>query len=189
MEGWTSTSEILQLGHPDLRARSPEVTDVLAEEFGTQARRLVSAIEAFRAEHGFGRAIAAPQIGLAARVVAVDLGGGPFLVINPEVTWRSPETFTMWDDCMSFPWILVRLRRHRFVRLSYTDESGRLKEWSDLDQATSELMQHEIDHLDGVLAVDRALDSSALISREMYERFPDRFSSQVDYTIPRSREV
>jgi peptide deformylase len=89
----------------------------------------------------------------------------------------------MWDDCMSVPWLLVRLRRHRSVSLEYTDREGRRQSWQDLDVATSELMQHEVDHLDGVLLVDRAEDAGAMVAREVFERDPDRFRAEVDYTI------
>jgi peptide deformylase len=56
---------------------------------------------------------------------------------------------------MSFPWLMVKVQRHKSISITYQDESGQVKEWNHIDQATSELLQHEIDHLDGVLAVDR----------------------------------
>jgi peptide deformylase len=86
---------------------------------------------------------------------------------------------------MSFPWIMVRLRRHRSVSLHYVDEDGRTREWRQLEQSTSELLQHEIDHLDGILAVDRALERESIISREVYERDISHFAKQVDYVIPK----
>ena len=91
----------------------------------------------------------------------------------------------MWDDCMSFPWIMVRLRRHRSISLQYVDEDGRTREWRQLEQSISELLQHEIDHLDGILAIDRALDRESIISREVYERDFAQFARQVDYVIPK----
>ncbi|TFH48520.1 MAG: peptide deformylase, partial [Lysobacterales bacterium] len=95
----------------------------------------------------------------------------------------SPETFTMWDDCMSFPFVLVRVRRHRAISVRFLDDEGQMKEMEKLDQATSELLQHEIDHLNGVLAVDHALDEDALVSREVFEENPDWFAAKVDYVI------
>ena len=90
----------------------------------------------------------------------------------------------MWDDCMSFPWLMVRLRRHRSISLRYTDEDGQTREWLEVDQSTSELLQHEIDHLNGILAIDRALDRDSIISREIYEADRAAFARQVDYVIP-----
>jgi peptide deformylase len=84
---------------------------------------------------------------------------------------------------MSFPFLMVKLRRFRSISVHYEDEAGRTHEWTRLDLAISELLQHEIDHLDGVLAVDRALDSNSLVSRQVYEANRSEFDQQVDYAI------
>ena len=172
-------SEVLLLGDPRLRARSREVESYDQHEFDA----LASTLDDFRRTHGFGRAISAPQVGIAKRFIAVNLGKGTFFVVNPVVTWRSEETFTMWDDCMSFPDLLVRVERARSLSLDYVDEHGHRKEWRELDQAAAELLQHEIDHLDGVLAVDRAIDPESLVMRREYERNREYFDAKVDYAI------
>ena len=176
-------SAVLPLGDARLREVSTPVADVSDPVFVDAVRRLQAALQAFRAEHGFGRAIAAPQIGIPLRCVALDLGQGPLVIINPQITWMSPETFTMWDDCMCFPYLLIGVRRHRSISMNYADEKGRPREWNRLDQATSELLQHEIDHLDGVLAIDRALDRASIISRAAFDAGPETFRRQVDYVI------
>ena len=175
------TADILQLGAPGLRLRSREVggaDDPALHGPDGQIARLQATLEAFRREHGFGRAIAAPQIGLAYRIIAVNLGT-PFVVIDPEIVWRSDESFTLWDDCMSFPSLLVRVRRHRSISLRYRDEHGQPRTWEHLDPAAAELLQHEIDHLDGILAVDRADGPDALVTRAAYEQMPAYFQRQV----------
>jgi peptide deformylase len=174
-------SDILQLGHPSLRRRAEPVGDVTDEGFRREARLLTETLEAFRARFGFGRAIAAPQIGVAKRFVAADLGDGPFLLVDPRITWRSEETFTMWDDCMCFPDLLVRVRRHASVSLSYLDEKGESRVWDRLGLPVAELMQHELDHLDGVLAVDRAERVADIVGREAFEALREEFQSQVDH--------
>lgn len=171
--------DVLLLGDPRLRARSAEVAAYDADEFDA----LAATLDAFRRRHGFGRAISAPQIGIAKRFIAVNLGQGTFFVVNPVTTWRSEETFTLWDDCMSFPDLLVRVERARSLSLEYVDEQGRRQEWRELDQAAAELLQHEIDHLDGVLAVDRAMDRESLVMRREYERNRESFDAMVDYAI------
>ena len=176
-------AKVLLLGDPSLRKKSRPIDSVANADFRYQRDRLHATLEAFRAEHGFGRAISVPQIGVAQRFIAVNLGDGPFTMINPEITWVSGETFTMWDDCMSFPFLLVRVRRHRTVSVRYLDDSGAIRVMDRLDQATSELLQHEIDHLDGVLAVDHALDAEAIVSREVFEENPQWFADKVDYVI------
>ena len=172
-------AEVLLLGDPRLRVRSSDVESSDPRELDA----LAATLEAFRRQHGFGRAISAPQIGIARRFIAVNLGRGTFFVVNPAITWRSDETFTMWDDCMSFPDLLVRVERAKSLSLEYVDEQGRRKEWRELDQAAAELLQHEIDHLDGVLAVDRAIDDQSLVLRREYERNREYFDAKVDYRI------
>ncbi len=160
-----------------------DVDNVSTPEFQFNRDRLHATLEAFRSEHGFGRAISAPQIGVGQRFIAVNLGDGPFTIINPEITWCSPQTFTMWDDCMSFPFLLVRVRRHSSISVRFLDDHGNVRVMEQLDRATSELLQHEIDHLNGILAIDHALDADAIVSREAFEESPDRFARQVDYVI------
>jgi peptide deformylase len=171
--------DVLLLGDPRLRLRSNEVERFDSEAFDA----LAATLEAFRRTYGFGRAISAPQIGIAQRFIAVNLGAGTFFVVNPVITWRSDATFTMWDDCMSFPDLLVRLARNESISIDYVDERGRAKSWRELDRASAELLQHEIDHLDGILAVDRALDAESLVMRRAYEANRDYHDSRADYTI------
>jgi peptide deformylase len=175
--------KILLLGDPGLRKKCGPVDDVNSADFRRDRDRLHATLTTFRAEHGFGRAISAPQIGLARRFIAVNLGDQPFTMINPEITWRSPETFTLWDDCMSFPFLLVRVRRNCTICVRYLDDDGNIRVLDRLEQSTAELLQHEIDHLDGILAVDHALDADAIVSREVFEENPDWFADKVDYVI------
>lgn len=177
-------ARVLLLGEPDLRRVSAPVGDVGAPAFRADAGRLVATLAAFRRAHGFGRAISAPQIGVARRFIAVDLGDGPRLVVDPTIEWASDDRITMWDDCMSFPGLLVRVSRIRSITVRFRDVQGSEVVWERLDVATSELLQHEIDHLDGVLAVDRAIDRDAIVLREAFDRDPSRFLDQVDYAIP-----
>ena len=187
---------VLELGHPMLRRACQPVGERLADPgLREHAARLQATLAAFRSRHGFGRALAAPQVGLRARLVAMDLGAapypdggsGPLLLVDPEVTWRSDETFTLWDDCMSFPWLLVRVRRHRSLSLRFRDGAGRERRWDRVPPALSELLQHELDHLDGVLALDRAEPAApgldAVIGRGVFAAEPQRYRAQVDYAI------
>jgi peptide deformylase len=149
--------QVLVAGDPRLRGRAqpvaaitPDIRDAIAD--------VVDTLAAVRARHGFGRALAAPQIGIAKRIIAVDLGAGPFAVVNPEIRARSDDTFEVWDDCFSVPDELVRVRRHASVTIEYRDARFRDRLWRDLPRDLAELMQHELDHLDGVLMTDRALE-------------------------------
>jgi peptide deformylase len=174
---------VLLLGDPRLRRTAATVTDFDTPALRGDVACLLATLAHVRRVHGFGRALAAPQIGVSRRLIAVDFGPGPFLVVNPEIVWSSPETFTLWDDCLSAPDLLVRLRRARALTLRYQDVRGVAQVWEQLDPAASELMQHELDHLDGVLFTDHALDRDALVMRSVFEQDHARFRAQVDYVI------
>ncbi|MEM8995244.1 MAG: pyridoxal-phosphate dependent enzyme [Acidobacteriota bacterium] len=131
-------------------------------ELTGEVEALHAALADFRADRGFGRAIAAPQLGIAKRIVCMHLGARPIVLINPEITWRSDETFDVWDDCLSVPDVIVRVRRHRSISLTAYDGRGRRRRWTELPESLSELLQHEIDHLDGVLMTERAVGDDAV---------------------------
>lgn len=178
-----SGAQVLLMGDPRLREVARPVGDPTDATLVGPRAQLVAALEEFRREHGFGRAIAAPQIGVGRRFIALNLGEGPFVIHDPEITWRSQATFTLWDDCLSFPDLMVKVRRNESITVEFSDESGKRVTWERLERPLSELLQHEIDHLDGVLAVDRAVEPGALVLREVYERLRDELDAQVDYRI------
>jgi peptide deformylase len=114
-----------------------------------------AALADFRTRSGRGRGLAATQLGIAKRFFVLHLGAAPLAIINPQLSWRSDETAELWDDCLSLPELLVRVRRHCSVSLNYQDERGRIRHWPQLPPDLAELVQHETDHLDGVLMTDR----------------------------------
>lgn len=122
----------------------------------TNVADLAATLADFKARSGFGRAIAAPQIGIAKRLVVMDLGAGPVALVNPEITWRSVDGQTVWDDCLSVPDRVVQLHRARSISISYSDALGRQWVWERLAPDMAELLQHEIDHLEGTLISDHA---------------------------------
>jgi len=158
---------ILQLGDPLLRAVSAAVTDVAAA--GGVLCDLRDTLHEFQRTRGFGRGISAIQIGEPKRLIYIEFEGGAYCLHNPEYEFRSDRMFRLWDDCFSFPDLLVWLERHETVHIRYTDEEGVARRL-EATGALSELLQHEIDHLDGVLAVDRVLDSNSLCTREEWIR-------------------
>jgi len=116
-------------------------------------------ILAIRSKYGFGRGIAAPQIGLMKRIVCLNLDK-TYTLFNPSLTAMSEDVFELWDDCMSFPKLLVKVLRHQSCTLTFRDENWQEQIW-DLDGDLSELLQHEVDHLDGILATMRAIDDKS----------------------------
>lgn len=154
--------KVLTLGNPILRQISREIDQAQVRLLEKDARDLHNVLLRFREEHGFGRGIAAPQLGNLKRMIALNLNGKQTTMLNPEIIWQSPEEFVLWDDCMCFPDILVRVKRFSSISVRFQDELGQLCTWEKLEPATSELLQHELDHLDGILAIDRAIDKESI---------------------------
>ena len=111
----------------------------------------------YRRLHHAGRAIAAPQIGVQKRVIYMYIDE-PLLIINPSLTFPDSEKIQVWDDCMCFPGLLVHVERFNNCLLTFLDRDLYPRQLS-LSGSLSELIQHEFDHLDGILATMRALDS------------------------------
>lgn len=160
--------EILLLGNPVLHERCSKVKDFTSDETRAVITDLHDTLLDFRSRKGFGRGIAAPQIGSSCRIIFIDFEIQGVL-INPVITNRSRKKFRLWDDCFSFPDILVEVERNYSITVAYRDEAGKRKTVK-AEGALSELLQHEIDHLDGILAIDRAVDSRHIILRSEYEK-------------------
>ncbi len=116
-------------------------------------------MQEIRAKYRFGRAIAAPQLGIMKRLIYMNIDR-PVVFINPEFTHVSENLFELWDDCMSFPHLLVRVKRHTSLTIKYRDENWQLQEW-DMEGSLAELLQHEYDHLNGILCTMRAIDATS----------------------------
>jgi peptide deformylase len=158
---------ILQLGHPLLRRVSAAAADPAATRL--VFRDLAATLHAFQLGHGFGRGISAVQIGELVRCIYLEFEGASYELVNPVYGWLSEEKFELWDDCFSFPHLMVRVERHQSLGLEYQTPDGARRRL-EASGALSELVQHEMDHLDGILAVDRAIDRDSLATREEYLR-------------------
>ena len=186
--------EILLLGNEQLWQPSTAVDRPGAPEVRETVTDLGETLADFRLRNGFGRAIAAPQIGRQLRIIFVNmqtgtmgLNGlsslkdagtfGPAPLINPRIVRASPEMIELWDDCFSFPDLMVRVRRHLEIEVEYEDLAGGSRSLVAREDL-SELLQHEIDHLDGVLATDRAIDRrSFALSRQLRSETPPNIYS------------
>ena len=166
-----SSQQILQLGNPLLWRESSAVEDVHSAETRGVIRDLSETLAAFRETTGYGRGIAAPQIGLLKRVIFIRMQPTGFCgpLINPEIAWLSDANIELWDDCFSFPDLMVRVSRSAQIRVDYQDDRGLMKTL-EAEGDLSELLQHEIDHLDGVLAVQRAVSPQAFATRAEWVR-------------------
>jgi len=155
--------EILLLGNPALYRLSVPVEQGELRSLRPVVDDLRDTLLAFRKRHGRGRAIAAPQIGVAKRLIYWHVDE-PQAIINPTLENLSTETFELWDDCMSFPDLLVKVRRRSRCSVRFHDLDWNEITWA-LEDDLSELIQHENDHLDGILATQRAVDLLSLALR------------------------
>ncbi|MEM6725193.1 MAG: peptide deformylase [Bacteroidota bacterium] len=152
-------NDLLLLGDPLLYQICEPVLKTELAQVKNWVTGLQEAMEDIRRIYGFGRAIAAPQLGIMKRLVYMNIDR-PVVFINPVILDPSQAMITLWDDCMSFPNLLVKVQRHQKIRLLYRDEHWEQQEWI-MEDDLSELLQHECDHLDGVLCTMRAIDKQS----------------------------
>lgn len=151
--------EILLLGNPALYTICAKIKKEELPGTHSVVQDLHDTLLHFRDIHKAGRAIAAPQIGVMKQLIYMYIDT-PTVFINPHIEFTGDETITLWDDCMSFPNLLVKVNRHRYCTVHYKD-----LEWEDhsvtYEDDLSELIQHEYDHLNGILAVSRAINEKS----------------------------
>lgn len=156
---------VLFFGNELLRSRS-ELIDFSREDPSECIRDLRDTLHALQKKKGLGRALAAPQIGCRKRIIYMDTGKRQISMINPLLLARSSDFIEVWDSCFSADLAFFgKVSRHRKIAVSYMNERGeRLVEEFDYDM--SELFQHEIDHLEGILFIDRLIGNNIIMRSE-----------------------
>ncbi len=149
------SDRVLLLGNPLLHRKARPVQAAELPDIQPIIQDLHDILFEFKEQYGAFRAIAAPQIGEPIRLIYLHIDH-PTVIINPVLQNLSREMFEIWDDCMCFPNLLVQVKRHRRCTLEYYDEDFQPQSW-DLEEELAELLQHECDHLDGILATQRAI--------------------------------
>lgn len=152
--------EILLLGDPRLYQVSSPVERGEIDTLKEVVYDLHDTLIAFRKKYGAGRAIAAPQIGVFKRIIYMCIDE-PVVFINPILQFEDDEMMEVLDDCMSFPGLLVRVKRYKRCTIQFKNMDFRDNELK-LEGDLAELLQHEYDHLNGILATMRAVDDKAL---------------------------
>ena len=172
--------DVVPIGEPVLRAVAQPVTDDELATPGFQ-RFLDDLVETMRAAHGAG--LAAPQVGISRRVFCVEVHANPRypykpeldlrVLINPEVRPLTSETFPSYEGCLSVPDLRGLLSRHCEIEVSYTDREGHgvVEQFRGLSAWT---FQHEQDHLDGILFVDRVEDTRTLTTWDGFRRWHEQ---------------
>jgi peptide deformylase len=152
-------NDILLLGNPILYEKSEPVLTEEIPALLPKIELMFDTVIDFRNKYGAGRAIAAPQIGLLKRIICLNTDKR-VAMINPEISNLSNEMFEVWDDCMSFPNLLVKVMRYKKLTISFFDLNWNRQTWY-LEDDMAELIQHEYDHLDGILATQKAIDNQS----------------------------
>jgi peptide deformylase len=173
-----SRREIVEIGNPVLRERAREVT---SEELGSEAVQALidDMIETMRAANGAG--LAANQVAETLRVAVVEVRSGnpryPYkppipltVIVNPVIDPLDDDVEQINEGCLSVPHLRGEVPRHVNIRLRYLDREG--VEHEEVRRGlTAGTFQHELDHLDGTLFVDRVTDPATLTTWEQFERF------------------
>lgn len=175
---------ILRLGHPDLRRTSAPVVE---EDFDSpELHRLVDDLVAtMHAHEGLG--LAAPQIGNLRRVAVIEIQPGNtrypgavptgrLVLVNPALTVLDPTPQRYWEGCLSVPGLRGEVARPRHIAVDYRDPDGTPRHLEPEDFLAT-VFQHEIDHLDGTLFIDRLTDTTRLAFLDEYREFHATASS------------
>ncbi|MDX1639116.1 MAG: peptide deformylase [Balneolaceae bacterium] len=166
---------ILRLGNPKLHEVSVPVKEDEIHELEPVVKHLRDTLHTYRKEVGEARGISAPQIGVMKRIIYIELDE-PKVLYNPVLYKKSHQKMLIWDDCMCFPDLLVRVKRHTSCTISYRDEQWK-KRREKLEGELSELLQHECDHLFGILATSRAADNRSFACKSERHLLNGRFAN------------
>jgi len=177
------------LSHPDKRLYQPaEAIDNVTDE------EIVSLIKGLKKSMKIhdGVGMAAPQVGVMKRIFIYNAGSEeeePRVLINPVITYYSDELSTSDEGCLSFPNIYFPVERSERVTVTGLDESGSSVTLEEIDGLLARIVQHECDHLDGVMITDRAkphIRKLALRAYATYDQQPEEFITIVDDEEPAS---
>ncbi len=165
------TLPIVQFGDPVLRKKTPPLT--MDQIRSSTIQKLIPVM--FRTMKDIGVGLAAPQVGLSLRIAVIEIKSSdprakvkPFpktVVINPKILSYSQKQSPKWEGCLSLRNVAAQAMRSENIVVSYLDEKGN-KHKQEFTGFTAQVFQHEIDHLNGTLYVDRVKDIKTLISTE-----------------------
>ena len=161
--------DVLMIGNPILREKCSAINK-FDNQLQNAIQDLKDTLVYLQETKKIGRGLAAPQIGYMKRVIYFGLSNDPFVMVNPEIIWKSDAKISVWDSCFSFDVaFFVEIMRHKQIKVKYQDEQGKeyIKAFND---DLSELIQHETDHLEGILATDHLTDNKRIIMREEWEK-------------------
>jgi peptide deformylase len=157
---------IKHLGHPILREVSKPISvdDIHSEQIQSllsTMKAILNGIKAISDENG--NALSAPQSGLAVRLILLRVNGEFMPMFNPQIIAKSDATFLFDEECFSFYSLRAKVQRFQRVTVSYQDEKA-VEHQVELEGEFAGLVQHEIDHLDGIFFLDRVENNQSIQS-------------------------
>ena len=138
-----------------IRKPSAPVTDIKSSEFQKELRNLKNCLLKYRKLTGMGKGIAAVQIGIPEKFAVIYTPKKLITIINPKITKISKDKNRYPEGCMSATPIIVPLVRPAWIEFEYLDENGNLKIWKGKSLILNRVFQHEIDHMEGILNIDK----------------------------------
>ena len=166
--------EIIQLGHPILRSQAQTVDNIHSSQIQSLINNLLTIVSA---ANGVG--IAAPQVAMSERLFIVASRPNPrypnapqmqpTAMINPQILAHSSDSVKGWEGCLSIPGIRGLVPRYQAIEVEYSDRTGKLHQ-QELTDFVARIFQHELDHLDGIVFVDRLQSTQDLITEQEYQK-------------------
>jgi peptide deformylase len=181
--------KVLQFGDPILRkqCRTLPVEDIQKKEVKACAANLITIMQGLKnISPSNGNGLSAPQIGSSIRLIVIFHESSFHQMYNPEIITKSNETFDAQEGCLSCFYLRAPVRRHKEISIVYLDEHA-AKQKTTFTDSLAALVQHEIDHLDGILFIDRVTDTTQISSidyllRENQERLK-QIKNMIDYVL------
>jgi len=165
---------IIQLGHPTLRKKTKEVKNIPDPKIQQIINDLLTTV---MEKNGVG--LAAPQINQSYRIFVVASHPNDrypyapdvktFAVINPKITRHSKETEKDWEGCLSTPGIRGLIPRHKSITVEYLDKDGN-KQKEEYNDFIAKIFQHENDHLDGIMFLDRLESNKDIVTEQEFQK-------------------
>ena len=166
--------QIIQLGDPVLRSPAQVVDDIRDERIQKLIDDLIATVE-----QANGVGIAAPQVAESYRLFIVASRPNPrypnapvmepTAMINPRILAHSTEVVQGWEGCLSIPGIRGSVPRYQAIEIEYTDRDGKLQK-QELTDFVARIFQHEYDHLDGIVFLDRLESTQDIITEQEYQK-------------------
>ena len=143
--------KILKYPNPLLRKKCREINEITPEI----KRLALDMIETMNESKGVG--LAAPQVGELKRLIIIQTGDNPLILVNPKILNKTKETETAEEGCLCLPDLFLNIKRAKGAEVEALNENGEVVRINDAGMA-ARILQHEIDHLDGILFTDKAKD-------------------------------